>query len=90
MIEIVKGFTKKFKVTNLDSTKTWTIRAYTGSQYVDAITEWRGTELECTLSSEQTATMQVGFYNLIIFEGDTAIPPKCNVFKVIDAKNGGC
>ena len=89
-MKIIKGFNFRFKIANLDTGKDWRVQIYAGKAYYEVVTEWQGAELECTLSAEVTETMSVGFYNILIFEGENSIPPKCNVFEVIDTKNGGC
>lgn len=89
-MKIIKGFNFRFKIANLDTSKNWQVQIYAGKASYEVVTEWLGTELICTLSAEVTDTMSVGYYNILIFEGDNTIPPKCNVFEVIDAKNGGC
>ena len=89
-MKIIKGFNCRFKIANLDTEKDWRVLIYAGRASYEVRTEWRDAELVCTLPAEVTDTMSVGYYNIIIFEGDNTIPPKCNVFEVIDAKNGGC
>lgn len=89
-MKIIKGFNFRFKIANLDTGKDWRVQIYAGRSYYEVVTEWQGSDLNCTLPAEVTNTMSVGFYNLIIFEGENTIPPKCNVFEVIDTKNGGC
>lgn len=89
-MKIIKGFNFRFKITNLEVEKNWQVQLYAGRASYEVATEWVRTELICTLSAEVTNTMSVGFYNIIIYEGENVIPPKCNVFEVIDVKNGGC
>lgn len=89
-MKIIKGFNFRFKIANLDTSKDWRVQIYAGRASYEVTTEWKGAELVCALTAEVTDTMSVGFYNLIIFEGENTILPKCNVFEVIDAKNGGC
>lgn len=89
-MKIIKGFNFRFKIANLDRSKDWQVQIYAGKNSYEVTTEWQEANLVCTLPAEVTETMSVGYYNIIIFEGENTIPPKCNVFEVIDAKNGGC
>lgn len=89
-MKIIKGFNFRFKIANLDTGKDWRVQIYAGRTSYEVTTEWEGTNLVCSIPAVVTNTMSVGFYNLLIFEGENSIPPKCNVFEVIDAKNGGC
>lgn len=90
MYKIIKDFEMEFNLEGIEIGQPYRVKIYNVGGEYEAQTEWRETKLVCKFSSEQTAEMEIGVYNLFISLGDTCVQPYCNFCRVIDQKKGDC